>query len=259
MIWAMALGIVLSRLLTFYFVTWSVCLVTCASILMTFFRPAGLCGNPSVNGLLIAVGVPIALYRLRDRAYPFVTIHTLALVAIFLTRASIPVGTLAVVLSAFSFSVADKSFNRLFTLVPAAFILVIGYLLTPEFFNSSGRFEGWAMITKWWWASDQIWFGLGNGMGARVFGQRYLIDPHFGLASWAHNDYLQIAFDFGITGLAALLSIVGYTLYKSFHRPWLFASNAGYAACMFFSMPLYLPLTAFLGASLLVLTHASDA
>ncbi len=238
------------------------------SIALTFIysHHMGLSGNPSMNGCLIAITVFPAYNWLASKS-PKLTpkyqdallfLCVAALVACVMTGASIPIGVLIV--GSIAFMIADEgkiTMPLLIAVIPVTvFALVVGWALDPaHFFSSTGRFEAWATIFNWWRASGHFVFGNGSGAAAVVFNNAMSIDRSFGAFHWAHNDYLQILFDNGVSGLVAFLFAVFYTLRAAFDRPWLFASLSGYAAMMLFNFPLHVPIHALTGAMLVALAY----
>jgi hypothetical protein len=206
----------------------------------------GVSGNSSMNGCLIALTLPIALHRLGKGVAPKAmqgVMLALALVAIFATQASIPVGVLALI----------TFYSATWWLAPMSLsVIALGYFLDPAFLSSSGRFQGWSMITKWWWESGHILTGWGTGAGAVIFNEQRQANPAFKhMAIWAHNDFLQVLFDNGVAGLLAMLAVMLAAMIHSYARPWLFKSIIAYAATMFFNFPLHVPIHASVGACLL--------
>ena len=110
------------------------------------------------------------------------------------------------------------------------------YLLTPLSDGDALRMLIWR--TAW---SNLKWLGWGPG----VF---YTIAlPQNGVFSlypeYAHNDALQLAFEYGL-GALLVLPIAGYALWRTDTKEWPIVLAFVAAGC--YSMPLFMPITAFL-------------
>ena len=110
------------------------------------------------------------------------------------------------------------------------------YLLTPLSDGDALRMLIWR--TAW---DNLKWLGWGPG----VF---YTIAlPQNGVFSlypeYAHNDALQLAFEYGL-GALLVLPIVGYALWRTDAKEWPIVLAFVVAGC--YSMPLFMPITAFL-------------
>lgn len=232
-----------------------------ASLLVTVtLTKYGISGNPSMNGCLIALLLPIAVRTIPFRKRWHVpAVYLITVIAILALDASIPVGVLAVV---FFSEALCRSWKKYYKFLPIGGVpFIIGYALNPsQFFSSTGRSEFWREILSWWWESEQIFTGLGTGTIELVLRQKQVTEAiKYRTVIWAHNDYLQVLADNGILGLGSLLLVVFFTTKRSMDRPWLFASVMGYAAMAFFNFPAHVPLHAFVGCCLLVLTWMGDA
>ena len=204
----------------------------------------GLVGNASMNGQLIAVMLFAVIAHLRASGVAtrlLIALFVSASVAVALTGASTPVGVLAVMVAAFAIA-NGRALYAVAAIVPIALLRLS---LGPVAFDSTGRFEHWQNIFAWWISSKQYAFGLGLGSYRKIFA---VMPESMGL--WAHNDYLQLLFETGLVGLGSLLVVLFYALKKSYARPWLFASVAGYAAGAGFNFPAHLAPHAFVGCFL---------
>ncbi len=218
----------------------------------------GISGNASMNGCLIAVTLPVSLQFLVSIVFPWSVIPlvfaTVAIVAVFGTQTSIPVGVLAIVILAQAF--AMRNLKHIGWWVVVAVFSGIGLFMNPtHFFDSSGRIQGWKVIFNWWLESGEFWNGLGTGAGNIIFANHAATHSTIGNMYWAHNDFLQILFDNGVIGLVSASIVLLYALRASFNRPWLFSAIGGYGAMAFFNFPAHLPIHALVGASLLWLAH----
>ena len=255
---------------TIPFLLGGICLL---SIGLTFYQmggiPRGFSGNPSMNGCLIAITLPILLglvFKYRPTTAIFwplslsVALSVATLIALLATRTSIPLGVLFVVWA--SGMIAHRGIRYVWAscVGAGALLFCIGYFSQPDvFLSSSGRFAGWRMIFRWWVDSGHWGLGLGTGAGSIVFERLHFVYPAFApLGVWAHNDFLGLLFDNGLVGLASLLVMLGYALFRARENYSLFASITGFIATAFFNFPIHLPAHAFVGASLVWLAHRGE-
>jgi hypothetical protein len=221
---------------------YGVCLLS--TLVTLTYSTKGLSSYPSHNGCMIALTLPIALWRLGKTShakYLQPLVFVLAVVAVLMTKSSVPVGVLAVV----------GALTSIWLYPPIVGIVGVAYLMQPkQMFTSSGRFEGWAVIWEWFISSGRIFFGQGTGASEIILGNSMLMGQTHPGMNWAHNDYLQVLFDHGAVGLGMLLSVFIFAAYASTSRRPLFCALMGYGGTMFFNFPLHTPLTAFVGASL---------
>ena len=94
----------------------------------------------------------------------------------------------------------------------------------------------------WRAAWDNLkWFGWGPGVFYTI------LLPQNGVYSlypeYAHNDALQLVFEYGL-GAMLLLPVFGYALWRTDAKEWPVVLAFVAAGC--YSMPLFLPITAFL-------------
>lgn len=118
----------------------------------------------------------------------------------------------------------------------------------PEYLNDSTRFMNWKHYLKYFWENN-IWIGNGagtfKGLGPMIQG---LYGEKKEWLFWAHNEYLEILFEYGIVGftlfmssLAVLVRLTYTTAYKGKHR----AALLGIMACAVTDYPLRLAMFAF--------------
>jgi len=240
-------------------------LVSCLSTTVQLFYPwelrRGLSGDPSMNGCLIAITLPVFLeLHSRNRGNGVVGASAIwwTALCVFACNASVPIGALIVVtLAAISYLKLPIRSLLLMGGFTATFILAVGALFQgQQLFSSSNRFYTWGTWLHHWWNTD-AWtrlFGFGTGTGI------YLLPKALEQAGsdirllWIHNEYLQTLFENGTVGLALLVSLVGVVLVKARSRPWLFCSVAGLAAYSFFNFPARQPFHALVGAALIWFT-----
>ena len=110
------------------------------------------------------------------------------------------------------------------------------YLLTPLSASDAERMFIWR--TAW---DGLKWLGWGPGVFYTI------VLPHNGTLSlypeYAHNDALQLVFEYGL-GALLVLPIIGYALWRTDAKEWPVVVAFVAAGC--YSMPLFTPITSFL-------------
>lgn len=105
---------------------------------------------------------------------------------------------------------------------------VIGYLTqSSRLFSSTGRWGVWEWFVNWIWDTDQFMYGTGMGTFEVLGGA---IQRNYGFDNsnqpfwlYAHNEYLQIAFETGLVGLGLALLPMLFLGWVSFRkRSWTF-------------------------------------
>lgn len=93
------------------------------------------------------------------------------------------------------------------------------------------------------------WFGWGAGTfklyGPAIQSVKYYMEGKWWL--WAHNDWLQLALEYGFIGAGLSALSAGYLLWRSRTRPLLFASVSAYCVVMIGNYPMHIALTSLLG------------
>lgn len=107
-----------------------------------------------------------------------------------------------------------------FTAVGATVLGILCWL-RPQTFYSHGRVDVWRETLSWWW-NHARWVGMGGGSFRILYPPRltpdYQLIPHTGIQGeqlyshgafwWAHNDYIQALFEFGLSGGALMLAVI---------------------------------------------------
>lgn len=110
------------------------------------------------------------------------------------------------------------------------------YLLTPLSGDDAQR----VLIWRFAW-SNLKWLGWGPGIFYTV------ALPQNGAFSfypeYAHNDVLQLAFEYGLGALLSV-AVIGYALWRTDVKEWPIVLAFAAAGC--YSMPLFMPITSFL-------------
>lgn len=158
--------------------------------------------NPSMAGTLVAITLFLIPRQPRlIKALAWI----LGLTAIYMTKASIPLGTLGVGL--FFKLIYTKYRSLLFAFIPIPFFIPRETL--SNLLDSNGRFVVWKTMMKWWWESPLATILFGNGLSTtRALAPMYQEEHHFRadeMIFWLHNDYLQVTMELGLIGLACML------------------------------------------------------
>jgi hypothetical protein len=125
-------------------------------------------------------------------------------------------------------------------------ILVLALAVVVTLHPSSSdteRLQIWAAA----WRYLTLW---GNGLGS--FEDLWFVHGNVGMQPlYVHNDYLQLVFEFGIWALAPF-ALMAFALSRTQSPEWPILVAFLFMAC--FSMPLHIPLVAFIGALALART-----
>jgi hypothetical protein len=109
------------------------------------------------------------------------------------------------------------------------------YLLAPWSPSDQMRMQIWSVA----WQSLTV-YGWGPGVFYTILLPR---DGGFYYPEYAHNDALQLAFEYGIGALPAF-AVLAFALCRSRDTEWPVVVGFAVAGC--YSMPLYMPVTSFL-------------
>lgn len=194
--------------------------------------------NTTLRGAFFAMLMPIAIKK-----------------APFLLLALIPLvvhshGSTAIFLTGLSFAVYFFSIRSV--LVSAVLALGAGLFFEgfDRLFDPTGRIDYWIEAFWWWTKYANQWIGTGLGSFAWFGPLIYHSHGRYELWTYMHNEWLQILFEQGIVGLAAIVYFFGSMLYWTRKNRWLFTSLIVYAAAGMTQMPLRNFVTALWGALL---------
>ena len=204
----------------------ALCWLAFADACILLFQQNGIMQNYALDGSFIAImfsRINFAPVRFMENGYSkklfFIDALTLIIptIAILKNQASVVLGCFILMLSLYVFLSIKGKYKYA---IPALIVSISwqwGILhLGPELFHSTGRFEWWQIITKWFLHNAdnyKMLFGFGPG-------SFYLFGPHiqstlvamreYGYFVNTHNEFLQIFFEFGLVGLLmAILAIWG--------------------------------------------------
>lgn len=160
--------------------------------------------NPSLNDAMMAVCLPIL-----EAVFPFGWAFVIPVaLASMLGKSAIGTGMCALYVT---MTLWGKGlYGRLSIMAAIPTIILTGYLTHghKSFFDSSGRFQMWVFFMKLWAVNWRNWL---TGTGFGTFGifsnnlqQAFKTNPSDWWI-WMHNDWLQMAFECGIVGLAIMI------------------------------------------------------
>lgn len=201
-----------------------------ASRCVPSFNVTSFFGHPTYAAPIVATLVPIALY------YKNYVGAVLMALGCFLTDSQVGIGAMVVSLVFLLISGSKGVFmacGSLCLLLGAMFVLLTFNCQTVrEFVGDSGRFGEWKAIVeemKEPFAGEKVYAITGHGIGSfrHIHRIRHKCNFHR-----AHNEYLEIAYDVGITGL---IIVVGFII--NIFRKYMFIDRRKrYLLASFFCM-----------------------
>lgn len=202
----------------------------------------------SFDSTMLAIIYPAVLTYSKSIKNVFLKYLYIALpvVAIILTKGSIGIGGLCVALFIINLS------NRKLLLIPIG-IFCFSIFYVPQLFSESSRLICWRWSLVWWWENANHWLGTGLGTYS-ILGPFIQVLTNNKVGDWyieMHNDWLQCLFELGFAGVAVILSLVLFSIYKSRRSPYLLASIVTYTACAFLYYPTRNIITACYGVLLI--------
>jgi hypothetical protein len=187
----------------------------------------GLFNAGSMDLAFMAMVYPVILFRPRRKNFAFYIQALTPLACLFVNRPGSTV-YMALALALSVFFIKERKWKILFPMLLG--LMALGYYKSYElgsynFFSDSNRIAPWLQMMSWWWENANIWVGTGSGtfqwLGPEI--QNAQTD---GIFIWMHNEYLQIAFEQGLVGLALALGLIYFCVRGAWNRPWLLASIA---------------------------------
>ncbi len=221
---------------------------------------SGFINYASVNSSLIAVTLPFWPWaKTRHKFIKDLVLLIVAIIAIYLSKSSIPIGTMLVVF--FFYKVCDHKLSEQvqwssLRLVAASMALtIIGVILAisryfdKTLFDSGYRFHAYKIFMTFWFHKANIFFGFGPGSYLPLAKDiqilnKFMIHDQGQSFIWLqlHNEWLELAlFNNGLVGLGLALAItasVTYTFIKHKKHQEL-SSFMGLCACSLFNFPLH--------------------
>lgn len=222
----------------------------------------GLLGNRSIGASFVAVWIFFVLEWSKDFHYglkrPILWSIPLALLAVCVSNSSISFIAMAVGMSCYLLWRNTKVWT-----VFGVLGMVVSPFAAPRLLDNNSRFEAWPMFFDYWfgrltkpsgvpiWGS--YWEGghfpilFGSGAGSfQIWGPTAQIEANFMKERWflwAHNDWLQIGFEYGLIGFLLALWVYADALRGAFKRPALFAGAICLGITMFGNYPLEIAAT----------------
>lgn len=194
--------------------------------------------NPAIDSAFIACCIPMFM---KKKYSPFLL---LAVGACILTKTSTGILGLGVAFSSFILTSAKDIRIFVIGLFCSPLVALIGAKMQgKQLVNGSGRYEVWKLAIDYLHQENPL-FGFGSGTFA-IYGPALQMEqaiknnltgfPGF---FWAHNDWLQIAFELGYFGLLIALFLFAYTLFRARKNPELFSCIMTFGAVATTQMPL---------------------
>lgn len=177
----------------------------------------GFFGNHGVDLMFCLLCVPIIL-----EIFPWYILAPIAW-ATLATRTSTAVAILFFQLSAFLFYRVRMDLKKIL-LYSAVMIFAAGFVISKDgagLLESGGRVEIWRVLIAAW--KNQPWIGYGAGTWE-------ILGPHFQIMNnmkdggiyrffiFAHNDWAQLLFEFGILGAVGFMTIYVAAIARSFKK-----------------------------------------
>lgn len=200
----------------------------------------GLFNADSMDATFIAMTIPMSLYinnkhlglkwRILVSAIPILTVFRAVSIG---AGGSTPVFVLATQVA--SYLVATR--HSYFILPTFASLFGFGYWARGEaIYSSPDRISNWKLFMSWWWENANIY--LGSGSGTFQWLGPAIQNRADNLYVWMHNDFMQIAFEQGLLGIALAVALLVTCLRRAWERPWLVASIGGVCFSMLTQFPL---------------------
>lgn len=177
----------------------------------------GFFGNHGVDLMFCILSIPVIL-----EIFPWYILAPIVW-ATLATRTSTAVAVLFFQLSAFLFYRVRMDFKKILLYIGVV-IFAVGFVISKDgagLLESGGRVDIWRVLIAAW--KNQAWVGYGAGTWE-------ILGPHFQIMNnmrdgglyrffiFAHNDWLQLLFEFGILGLAGFLTIYVAAIARSFKK-----------------------------------------
>lgn len=213
---------------------------------------SGFLNYSGMNANLICLSMP---FLLKKNKVNFVSI-ILCVIAIVLSKSSIPYGVLALMIAAFV--VCKTRLAKKLIIVTSIIPMFFGLLVEKQhLFDAAYRFQAYKIFMgSWWRHSNKI---IGTGLGTFPIIERsiqcnlgFMCSPKTGVFYWSslHSDWLQILFEGGVIGLILSVALFVDSSRKLYlkGRAELFSLLIGIGASAIFDFPLRYMVISFLAA-----------
>lgn len=145
-----------------------------------------------------------------------------------------------------AFKIKGRLHKSIYTIIAAVIIPLSGKLiLGDKLLNNDGRYTIWQLTFetfKKFTTHLTMFTGFGAGSFSTIMLQLQAKQIHPFL--WAHNDFLQVLFEYGIVGLILTFCLYFTMLWKSRNSGWIMATLLSMFIGAFIQMPLRLMPTA---------------
>jgi len=229
-----------------------------------FLFRGGMFINGSINGVFIAMTYPFLVFQSygifkKERAIQLI-LAPIPIVAIILSKTSVPVGCIA--LSILVFGVAKGLGSKktvIISIVSFFLIFLFASLYDENLFYDSYRFRYWKHSYDYFMTRPLNHF-IGFGTGTfKVFG--IIIQDTYKYFGWdgnakmifMHNDWLQILLEQGYIGVVLTIYLCVAILFRQLknRRFILLSATAAFCGGMTFDYPFHYPIHAFFGVWLI--------
>lgn len=200
--------------------------------------PAGILNNCSMDSMFFALVLPFVIQRKLYYFLPFI-LGGLALDFAYWHSVTGPFMLIA-------YAVLWSLFNKKWGVL--SFLFLGGVVLAAIKLNSYDKFlrliNGRQTAAYYSWETAKQFRHYFEGMGSASFISLMptvqTLNNDNELFYWAHNEYIQVAFEQGVAGLSLGLAVFYSMLKRSFNEPWLFMTVIGMIICSMSQMPLRL-------------------
>jgi len=236
----------------------------------TYTSFVGMLGYAGISGCLIAICYPLHIDNLKSFLPPrksfflFVILAILPIVGVILTRASIPVGALAISLFVYGFIKLKNLVGIVrasaLTLLIGVCIFLVASLYDPGLFDSGQRFTAYPIFMKFWYHNFPLLTGSGQGtffgLGPEIqrvekFQWCFLPNGHScpqqeSIWYWIHSDLIQLLFEQGLLSFLTALLVCLELVVVLKTRPHLLATFLSFLGVATFNYPVHYALFSFL-------------
>ena len=184
--------------------------------------------------------------------------------AAIVTQSTTPVYLLVAFAGLLTFFEASKRVRFILASVAGALFIFGVFFVDRGMFDTNGRTAGWIFFMKWWREHGNLWVGTGGGTFEYMGSLIQMSEPGFSLTDggggwmWLHNDWLQILFEYGVTGLALATAVFAAALYHARRRPWVFCGLVLYGLLAGAQFPTHWVITQLWAVFLLTEAFASQ-
>ncbi len=233
---------------------------------------SGFIDNPSHNACLIACTMPF-INSLFKETGDRVVIYSIPIAAIFLAKASVPVGALLIVITGFYLTSKYPVRQKLILcFTGVAVLLLTAMLLDKNLFDSAYRFDAYKIFMSRWWLEANFLTGFGPGsfqvLGPNIQLPNPLLPNGFMMDlvhnqghfwTYMHSEWLQFLFENGFIGLFLAAAIFIKAMLVFLKADWeCLISSAALAGSVLFNYHTRFTMGALLLGFLIVYSYRLD-